>query len=70
MYRRFGAAVTVVEMAPGLVSRKDEDISQTIREVLEREGIVIRVRPLLEPRAEVHAPRHVLLLSADSSRSG
>jgi pyruvate/2-oxoglutarate dehydrogenase complex dihydrolipoamide dehydrogenase (E3) component len=26
MYRRFGAAVTVVEMKPRLVSREDEDV--------------------------------------------
>jgi pyruvate/2-oxoglutarate dehydrogenase complex dihydrolipoamide dehydrogenase (E3) component len=42
MYRRFGAAVTVVEMKPRLVSREDEDVSQAIREILESEGIAVR----------------------------
>ena len=42
MYRRFGATVTVVEMAPRLVAREDEDTSQAIREILEHEGIAIR----------------------------
>jgi pyruvate/2-oxoglutarate dehydrogenase complex dihydrolipoamide dehydrogenase (E3) component len=42
MYRRFGAAVTVVEMKARLVSREDEDTSQAIREILEGEGIALR----------------------------
>ncbi|MHA7650923.1 FAD-containing oxidoreductase [Mycobacterium sp. ML4] len=39
MYRRFGARVTVVERGPRLASREDEDVSATIREILEGEGI-------------------------------
>jgi len=42
MFRRFGAEVTVVEKAPRLISREDEDISEEIRTILEREGIVVR----------------------------
>src|SRR5204863_9437911 len=42
MYRRFGAAVTIVEMQQRLVAREDEDISQAIREILEAEGIAVR----------------------------
>jgi pyruvate/2-oxoglutarate dehydrogenase complex dihydrolipoamide dehydrogenase (E3) component len=37
--RRFGSEVTVVEMAPRLVGREDEDVSAAIREFLEAEGI-------------------------------
>ena len=43
MYRRFGARVTVVEMGPRLIGREDPDISDAIREILEAEGIVIRL---------------------------
>jgi pyruvate/2-oxoglutarate dehydrogenase complex dihydrolipoamide dehydrogenase (E3) component len=43
MYRRFGARVTVVEMGPRLVSREDEEMSATIREILEGEGIQVRL---------------------------
>ncbi|MCV7007270.1 FAD-containing oxidoreductase [Mycobacterium gordonae] len=39
MYRRFGAPVTIVERGPRLASREDEDVSDTIREILEEEGI-------------------------------
>ena len=42
MYRRFGSQVTVVEMAPKLLPREDDDIAQEIRAILEREGIAIR----------------------------
>lgn len=42
MYRRFGAAVTVVEMGDRLVSREDEDISAAIAAILKNEGIAIR----------------------------
>ena len=42
IYRRFGARVTVVEMAARLVAREDEDISQAIREIVEGEGIAVR----------------------------
>jgi pyruvate/2-oxoglutarate dehydrogenase complex dihydrolipoamide dehydrogenase (E3) component len=43
MYRRFGSRVTVVEMAPRLVPREDEDVSAEIAAILSREGIGIRV---------------------------
>jgi pyruvate/2-oxoglutarate dehydrogenase complex dihydrolipoamide dehydrogenase (E3) component len=43
MYRRFGARVTVVEVQDRLVGREDHDVSDAIREVLEAEGITIRL---------------------------
>jgi pyruvate/2-oxoglutarate dehydrogenase complex dihydrolipoamide dehydrogenase (E3) component len=43
MYRRFGARVTVIEMAPRLVAREDADVSQALKEILEAEGIQIRL---------------------------
>jgi pyruvate/2-oxoglutarate dehydrogenase complex dihydrolipoamide dehydrogenase (E3) component len=42
MYRRFGAEVTVVEKAPRLIAREDEDVSETVREILADEGIAVR----------------------------
>jgi pyruvate/2-oxoglutarate dehydrogenase complex dihydrolipoamide dehydrogenase (E3) component len=39
MYRRFGAPVTVIERGPRLASREDDDVSATIKEILEAEGI-------------------------------
>jgi pyruvate/2-oxoglutarate dehydrogenase complex dihydrolipoamide dehydrogenase (E3) component len=43
MHRRFGARVTVVERGPRLASREDEDVSATIQEILEAEGIDVIV---------------------------
>jgi pyruvate/2-oxoglutarate dehydrogenase complex dihydrolipoamide dehydrogenase (E3) component len=43
MYRRFGSRVTVVEMAPRLIGREDEDVSAAVRGILEAEGIEIRL---------------------------
>lgn len=43
MYRRFGAAVTVVERGPRLASREDEDVSAAVQEILRAEGIDIVV---------------------------
>jgi pyruvate/2-oxoglutarate dehydrogenase complex dihydrolipoamide dehydrogenase (E3) component len=42
MFRRFGSEVTIVEMGPRLIQREDEDVSAAIREILEKEGIVVR----------------------------
>lgn len=43
MYRRFGAAVTVVEKGPRLASREDDDVSAAVRTILENEGIDVVV---------------------------
>jgi pyruvate/2-oxoglutarate dehydrogenase complex dihydrolipoamide dehydrogenase (E3) component len=42
MYRRFGAQVTVCEMAPRLVPREDDEVSAAIQTILENEGIAVR----------------------------
>ena len=43
MFRRFGSEVTIVEMGPRLIQREDPDVSDAIREILEGEGIEIRL---------------------------
>ena len=43
MCRRFGSEVTIVEMAPRLVAREDEDLSAAITQIVEREGIKVRL---------------------------
>jgi pyruvate/2-oxoglutarate dehydrogenase complex dihydrolipoamide dehydrogenase (E3) component len=42
VFRRFGAAVTIVEMKPHLIAREDPDISTAIEDILRGEGIVLR----------------------------
>jgi len=43
MYRRFGSEVTVIERSPRLIARDDEDVSEAVREILEQEGVNIRL---------------------------
>jgi len=43
MYRRFGARVTVVERGARLTSREDEDVSETVRTILQNEGVDVIV---------------------------
>ena len=43
MFRRFGSEVTIVEMGPRLIQRDDEDVSETVKEILENEGVNIRL---------------------------
>ena len=42
MYRRFGSKVTILQRAPHLVPREDEDVSEAIRGIVEKEGITVR----------------------------
>jgi len=43
MFRRFGSEVAVIEKGPRLASREDEDVSDAITGILEREGVEVRV---------------------------
>ena len=62
MYRRFGARVTVVEQAPRLIAREDEDVSEALRDILAREGIEFR----LNARCIAASPREGgIVVSAD-----
>jgi pyruvate/2-oxoglutarate dehydrogenase complex dihydrolipoamide dehydrogenase (E3) component len=42
-FRRFGSRVTIVEMGPRLIGREDEDVSRAVKEILEAEGIEVRL---------------------------
>jgi pyruvate/2-oxoglutarate dehydrogenase complex dihydrolipoamide dehydrogenase (E3) component len=41
VFRRFGSDVIVLEMAPRLIAREDEDTSRAVASILEAEGIAI-----------------------------
>jgi len=42
MFRRFGAQVTVIEKQSRLIAREDDDVSLTVRQIMEGEGIHVR----------------------------
>jgi pyruvate/2-oxoglutarate dehydrogenase complex dihydrolipoamide dehydrogenase (E3) component len=55
MFGRFGSEVTVVEKGPRLIAREDEDVSAAVKDILEKEGIGIRLNSeciSFEPRGE------------------
>jgi len=43
MYRRFGSDVTIIEMGSRLIGHEDEDTSEAVKQILEKEGINIRL---------------------------
>jgi pyruvate/2-oxoglutarate dehydrogenase complex dihydrolipoamide dehydrogenase (E3) component len=43
MFRRFGSEVTIVEMAPRLLTHEDEDVSAAILDIMQREKIKVRL---------------------------
>jgi pyruvate/2-oxoglutarate dehydrogenase complex dihydrolipoamide dehydrogenase (E3) component len=43
MFRRFGSRVTVVEKGDRLIGHEDEDVSTALQQILESEGIVVRL---------------------------
>lgn len=43
IYRRFGSEVTIIEQGGGIIGREHPKTSQTIREILEEEGIRFRL---------------------------
>jgi pyruvate/2-oxoglutarate dehydrogenase complex dihydrolipoamide dehydrogenase (E3) component len=43
MFRRFGSEVTIVENGTRLIPREDEDVSAAILDILQREGIGVRL---------------------------
>ena len=53
MYRRFGSEVTIIERGERLIAREDEEVSDTVREILEKEGINIRLNAHC-----IHAKNH------------
>ncbi|MCH8197745.1 MAG: FAD-containing oxidoreductase, partial [Proteobacteria bacterium] len=43
MYRRFGSRVTVLQRGDRLIARDDEDVSAAVKEILEAEGVEVRL---------------------------
>jgi len=55
MFRRFGSEVTIIEKGSRLVQHEDEDVSAAVKDILENEGIQIRLHAeciRLEPRGK------------------
>ena len=57
MYASFGSQVTVLESYPELIAREDRDIAASVKETLEKKGIVFRMNAKVQSvnRVEVKA---------------
>lgn len=44
IFRRYGSRVTVIERGERIVAREDEDVSSTLQQILEGEGIAFRLK--------------------------
>lgn len=44
MFRRFGSKVTIIERAPQLLAREDEDVAQVVLDILREDGIEVRLQ--------------------------
>ena len=86
MYRRFGSEVTIVEQSGRLVKHEDEDVSAAIKDILEAEGVNVRLNaecihfesseegPVVGTNCTIHEPRitgsHVLLAMGRTPNTG
>src|SRR5690606_1139432 len=41
MFRRFGSEVTILERAPRILTKEDEDVAEAVAEILKEDGITI-----------------------------
>lgn len=67
-FRRFGSDVTIIEAAPTLIAREDEDVARAVQEILEAEGI----RVLTEHKA-IHveqSPDGIITLTLEDNAGG
>jgi pyruvate/2-oxoglutarate dehydrogenase complex dihydrolipoamide dehydrogenase (E3) component len=72
MFRRFGSEVTIIEKSARVVPREDADVSDSIREILEAEGIQLRVKAecISFTRKGSHTVAHVDCSSGDRDIEG
>jgi pyruvate/2-oxoglutarate dehydrogenase complex dihydrolipoamide dehydrogenase (E3) component len=68
MFRRFGSKVTIVEMGPRLLAREDEDVSASIRDIVEREEVDVRLSTQCV-RIEKDGDDIIVSLEKDGQRS-
>jgi len=65
IYRRFGSKVSVIELAPRLIAREDEDISLALEDILHKESIEIHLNTKV-----VDVARHGNDIAVEINRDG
>lgn len=64
MYASFGSQVTVLESYPELIAREDRDIAESVKETLEKKGIVFRMNAKVQ--SVKHAEDKAIVVFTDS----
>lgn len=64
-YRRLGAAVTVIDVAPQVLPREDADMADIVRQRLERDGIELRLGASIA-RVEKHGSTKRVVLTTET----
>ena len=68
-FQRLGAAVTIVEMAPTILSREDSDVAALISQTLCREGLTLLAGHKAKKFTVNNGVRSVIVEGADGERS-
>ncbi len=68
MYRRFGAQVTVLEVADRLIAQEDPDVSREVQTMLEAEGVKFHLS-VRDARVATRAPGESLRIGFDCSHA-
>lgn len=69
MYASFGSQVTVLESYPELIAREDRDIAASVKETLEKKGIVFRLNAKVESVKQTENKTVVSFTDAQTSES-
>ena len=67
MYASFGSQVTVLESYPDLIAREDRDIAASVKETLEKKGIVFRMNAKVQ--SVKHVENRAVVVFSDSLRT-
>ena len=68
MYASFGSQVTVLESYPELIAREDRDIAASVKETLEKKGIVFRMNAKVQ--SVKHVENRAVVVFSDSQTRG
>lgn len=69
LFHRFGSKVTVLEKSSRIVGREDEDVSSTLTEILEEEGLKVLTKSTLEKVEGVQGKLSIQLKTADGTKN-
>jgi len=64
MFRRYGSQVTIIERGEHLLAREDSDVSEEVRQILQEDGIAVRLKAKAS-RVETNEQEEIRLTVSD-----